>query len=115
MCSVDYQIQLLVLARCSGRVQVSNNNNNISEALCDESWGALDAVVACRQLGCGSPLNTSSWTESGLRKDQISLSLSLSLGCSGQEGSLEECPTHNRTGVRNCSNTKGAVVTCSGD
>lgn len=111
MCSVDYQIRLLALARCSGRVKVFYNN--ISKALCDESWGALDAVVACRQLGCGSPLNTSNWNESGPRKDQISLNLSL--GCSGQEGSLEECPNHNWTGVRNCSNTKEAVVTCSGD
>lgn len=108
MCSVDYQIQLSVLARCSGRVEVFYNNT--WKALCDEGWGALDAIVACRQLGCGSPLNISNWNQSGPRTDQISLSL----GCSGHEGSLEECPKHTESGVRNCSNTQVVVATCSG-
>lgn len=105
MCSVDYQIRLSPLTQCSGRVEVSSNND--WKALCDEGWGVLDAVVACRQLGCGSPLNTSNWNHSDPRTDRR-------LGCLGQENSLDECPKHTGSGVHSCK-TQEATVTCSGD
>lgn len=70
----------------------------------------LDATVACRQVRCGSPLNTSNRNHLGPKTDRIWLRV----GCSGHEGSLEEC-LQARPDFNNCSHPEEAAVTCSGE
>lgn len=109
MCSIEYSIRLALLSRCSGRVEVYHNS--MWKTLCDDwDWGIPNARVACREVGCGSPLNTSNWNHTGNKTGQIWLRV----GCSGHEGSLEECLKIG-SGFNNCSHTQEAAVTCSGE
>lgn len=108
MCSIESLIRLVLQSRCSGRVEVYHNST--WKTLCDEHWGMPNARVACRQVGCGSPINTSYWNHTGHKTGQIWLRVD----CLGQEGSLEDC-LQRRPGLDNCSRTREAAVTCSGE
>lgn len=108
MCSIESLIKLVLLSRCSGRVEVYHNST--WKTLCDEHWGMPNAGVACRQMGCGSPINTSYWNHAGHKTGQIWLRVD----CSGQEGSLKDC-LQTRPGLDNCSYTREVAVTCSGE
>lgn len=111
MCSIESLIRLALLSRCSGRVEVYHNST--WKTLCDEHWAMPNARVACRQMSCGSPINTSywnHWNHTGHKTGQIWLRVD----CSGQEGSLEDC-LQTRPGLDNCSRTQEAAVTCSGE
>ena len=108
----------------SGRVEICNNN--IWGTVCSDSWGTVDAQVACRQLGLPAT-----------GKSEISFLLILRLhillgataiftgftngvgqiwlddaACTGTETRLIDC-SNPGLGVHNCDHTADAGVTCT--
>ncbi|XP_034047246.1 immunoglobulin superfamily member 1-like [Thalassophryne amazonica] len=93
--------------RCSGRVEVYNNN--IWGTVCDDLWDMQDAEVVCRQLHCGSPQRATIGASFGEGSDQIWLD---DVDCRGSESSLAEC-RHRGFGEHNCGHREDAGVVCS--
>uniref|UniRef100_A0A3B3XEK4 SRCR domain-containing protein n=1 Tax=Poecilia mexicana TaxID=48701 RepID=A0A3B3XEK4_9TELE len=77
--------------------------------VCDDGWDLNDAVVACRQSGCGLAEEAKQSAHFGQGTGQIWLD---DLGCSGNETSLGACG-HNGFGTHNCGHGKDAGVICS--
>ncbi|KAJ8246194.1 hypothetical protein GJAV_G00264750 [Gymnothorax javanicus] len=93
--------------RCSGRLEVYH----LGEwgAVCDDHWDMNDAEVVCRELGCGSVVNTLSFnhSEEHDRPDFLE-----SVMCFGNESSLMHCQ-HSGFGEHDCMDHKDAGVVCS--
>ncbi|XP_049417209.1 immunoglobulin superfamily member 1-like isoform X2 [Epinephelus fuscoguttatus] len=92
---------------CSGRVEI--NYNNVWGTVCDDGWDLEDAMVVCRELGCGTALNAPHSAHFGAGTGQIWLD---DVGCSGSERSITECQ-HNGFGTHNCGHSEDAGVVCS--
>ena len=79
--------------------------------VCDDSWGAVDAQVACRQLGFsanGAVALTLADVVDGTGQiwlDQV--------GCAGSETRLIDC-TRNPLGQHDCVHFEDAGVRCQG-
>ncbi|XP_049417208.1 titin-like isoform X1 [Epinephelus fuscoguttatus] len=101
-------IRLSGSTMCSGRVEI--NYNNVWGTVCDDGWDLEDAVVVCRELGCGTALNAPHSAHFGAGTGQIWLD---DVGCSGSERSITECQ-HNGFGTHNCGHSEDAGVVCSG-
>ncbi|XP_049417211.1 immunoglobulin superfamily member 1-like isoform X3 [Epinephelus fuscoguttatus] len=100
-------IRLSGSTMCSGRVEI--NYNNVWGTVCDDGWDLEDAVVVCRELGCGTALNAPHSAHFGAGTGQIWLD---DVGCSGSERSITECQ-HNGFGTHNCGHSEDAGVVCS--
>lgn len=96
-----------------GRVEVCVNNN--WGTVCDDFWGAPDAMVACRQLGYSAMgAVVAPFATFGQGTDPIVFD---DVMCLGTETSLFDCPfisTHNcihleDAGIR-CQACKGAFT-----
>ncbi|XP_071330875.1 scavenger receptor cysteine-rich domain-containing protein DMBT1-like isoform X2 [Trachinotus anak] len=95
-------------AQCSGRVEVYHNN--VWGTVCDDDWDLNDAMVVCRELGCGTALSAPQSAVLGAGTGQIWLD---DVACSGSERSLTECQ-HRGFGEHNCGHREDAGVVCSG-
>uniref|UniRef100_A0A4W3HGN3 SRCR domain-containing protein n=1 Tax=Callorhinchus milii TaxID=7868 RepID=A0A4W3HGN3_CALMI len=71
---------------CAGRVEIYYNET--WGTVCDDSWGSLEADVVCKQLGCGSAVDTISAAPCGSASGQVWLD---EVRCSGKESALWEC------------------------
>uniref|UniRef100_A0A8C4GH36 SRCR domain-containing protein n=1 Tax=Dicentrarchus labrax TaxID=13489 RepID=A0A8C4GH36_DICLA len=100
------QIRISGSTQCSGRVEIYYSDT-WGTVFCDDSWDLIDAQVVCRELGCGTSLDTSHISEG---TGQIWLD---NLDCSGNERSLSECQ-HGGFGINNCGHNEDAGVVCSG-
>ncbi|XP_061668559.1 scavenger receptor cysteine-rich type 1 protein M130-like [Syngnathoides biaculeatus] len=93
--------------RCSGRVELLYLDQ--WGTVCDDKWGIQEASVACREMGCGAPLEVKFKAYFGSGDDQTWLD---DVECTGQEKSLTEC-SHKGFGEHDCSHSEDAGVICS--
>uniref|UniRef100_A0A803TQV0 Soluble scavenger receptor cysteine-rich domain-containing protein SSC5D n=1 Tax=Anolis carolinensis TaxID=28377 RepID=A0A803TQV0_ANOCA len=93
---------------CSGRVEVFISGEWTS--VCDDSWGIEEAMVVCRQLGCGSAVSATHEAQFG--NGNVSIGLD-DVRCGGTESTLSECPA-SPWGEHDCSREETAGVVCSG-
>ncbi|XP_062830370.1 deleted in malignant brain tumors 1 protein [Anolis carolinensis] len=93
---------------CSGRVEVFLSGQWAS--VCDDSWGIEEAMVVCRQLGCGSAVSATHEAQFG--NGTVSIGLD-DVRCRGTESALSECPA-SPWGEHDCSHEETAGVICSG-
>ncbi|XP_054254406.1 deleted in malignant brain tumors 1 protein-like [Indicator indicator] len=93
---------------CAGRVEVSREGQ--WGTVCDDGWDLVDALVVCRQLGCGSVEAAPGGAHFGQGSGQIWLD---DVACTGGEETLAQCPARP-WGHSNCHHTEDASVVCSG-
>ncbi|XP_049334584.1 antigen WC1.1-like isoform X1 [Astyanax mexicanus] len=91
---------------CEGEVEVFFRQDWRRVLL--DSWSESEASVVCRQLGCGSVLNTSSSSSSSPEHSYMCVT---GFNCSGSEAHLRNCSSSQAV---NCSSTEQIYITCSG-
>ncbi|KAM4736755.1 scavenger receptor cysteine-rich domain-containing protein DMBT1-like [Anableps anableps] len=104
----DAQFRLTGPTRCSGRVEVYNDE--VWGTVCDDGWDMNEAAVLCRQLGCGLALRAPILAHFGQGTGEIWLD---NMACSGSENSLSEC-SNPGFGIHNCGHGEDASVICAG-
>ncbi|KAM6226177.1 scavenger receptor cysteine-rich domain-containing protein DMBT1-like [Porphyrio hochstetteri] len=93
--------------RCSGRVEVLHDQQ--WGTVCDDDWDFPDAVVVCKQLGCGTAVSAYSAAHFGQGLGPIWLD---NVQCSGAEAALSQCLARP-WGVSNCGHGEDASVVCT--
>uniref|UniRef100_A0A3P8VUQ4 SRCR domain-containing protein n=1 Tax=Cynoglossus semilaevis TaxID=244447 RepID=A0A3P8VUQ4_CYNSE len=92
---------------CEGRLEILNKN--AWGTVCDDDWSRTNALVVCRQLGCG-PVNATRWNHKfSYGRDQILLD---NVNCIGSELGLNLC-FHLGFGVHNCGHQEDVGVVCT--
>lgn len=97
------------LSKCAGRVEVFYNNE--WGTVCDDNWDLSDAMVVCRQLGCGVAVSAPSSARFGWGAGPIWLD---DVSCTGEETNLDNCQAKTR-GIHNCHHGEDAGVVCAGE
>uniref|UniRef100_A0A4W3H0U7 SRCR domain-containing protein n=1 Tax=Callorhinchus milii TaxID=7868 RepID=A0A4W3H0U7_CALMI len=92
---------------CAGRVEIYYNET--WGTVCDDSWGSLEADVVCKQLGCGSAVDTISAAPCGSASGQVWLD---EVRCSGKESALWECAS-SPWGQHDCGHKEDVSIVCS--
>nr|XP_038035101.1 deleted in malignant brain tumors 1 protein isoform X5 [Anas platyrhynchos] len=95
------------LNKCIGRVEMFYNNE--WGTVCDDSWDMSDAMVVCRQLGCGTALSAPGSARFGWGSGRIWLD---EVNCTGEENDISQCKAKT-WGVHNCHHGEDAGVVCS--
>ncbi|KAI3370468.1 hypothetical protein L3Q82_025229 [Scortum barcoo] len=93
-------------SRCSGRVEVLLNNQ--WGTVCDNGWGLNDAMVVCRQLGCGKALKATKRASFGQGSGPIWMD---NVQCTGHESSVTDCK-HQGLGLHKCGHEDDVGVVC---
>ncbi|KAE8587952.1 hypothetical protein XENTR_v10022221 [Xenopus tropicalis] len=96
---------------CEGRVEVKHQGT--WGTVCGRQWGAKEASVVCRQLGCNTSNEyfSTKATFFGAGSGRIWLS---NVKCTGDEPSLAWC-MHNTWGIEKCDHTEDVGVICTGE
>ncbi|XP_042201225.1 deleted in malignant brain tumors 1 protein-like [Callorhinchus milii] len=109
LCSEDISIRLMDGgSSCAGRVEIYYKGT--WGTVCDDSWGSLEAEVACKQLGCGSAVNTTAAAPCGRASGQVWLD---EVRCTGNESALWECAT-SPWGQHDCHHKEDVSIVCTG-
>lgn len=93
---------------CSGRVEVLHGKTWAT--VCDAKFDQQDAVVVCRELGCGLPVQLLGASAFGKRKSQVWIK---ELECRGNESQIYFCKG-SFTLKHNCSHENDVGLICSG-
>ncbi|XP_046551066.1 deleted in malignant brain tumors 1 protein-like [Haliotis rubra] len=108
-CSVFSQTIRLVSPLDNGVGRLEVYYNGIWGTVCDDSFGADEAKVVCRQLGrYESGVTPRAIQTFGFGGGQIWLD---DVSCSGSESSLASC-SHNSWGVNNCGHSEDVGIIC---
>ncbi|XP_066843391.1 CD5 antigen-like [Anser cygnoides] len=94
--------------RCAGRLEVQRNGS--WGTVCDDGWGAANAAVVCRELGCGEvPADLhGDRPRFGPGTGRIWLD---DVRCRGREGTLQDC-AHRAWGYHDCTHDEDVGVVC---
>uniref|UniRef100_A0A8C8AM08 Soluble scavenger receptor cysteine-rich domain-containing protein SSC5D n=1 Tax=Otus sunia TaxID=257818 RepID=A0A8C8AM08_9STRI len=95
--------------RCAGRVEIFHNEQ--WGTVCDHGWDLRNAMVVCRQLGCGAAVSAPTRASFGRGMDPIWLN---GVACIGRENALVECRARP-WGNSGCTHEEDAGVVCAGD
>uniref|UniRef100_A0A8C5ZAK5 Scavenger receptor cysteine-rich type 1 protein M130 n=1 Tax=Marmota marmota marmota TaxID=9994 RepID=A0A8C5ZAK5_MARMA len=109
-CSDGSDLELRLIgggSRCAGTVEVEIQK--LLGKVCGRVWTLNEANVVCRQLGCGSALQTSFQMYSKIKPTNTWLFIS---SCSGNETSLWDCKNWQWGGLL-CDHYEEAQITCS--
>uniref|UniRef100_A0A8D2D5Q1 Scavenger receptor family member expressed on T cells 1 n=1 Tax=Sciurus vulgaris TaxID=55149 RepID=A0A8D2D5Q1_SCIVU len=94
---------------CEGLVQVQYSGQQ--GVVCGDGWDMQEAMVTCRQLGCGPALSTSQYV---LRPNEMEPPWLHGAQCQGEEASLWECSQGTWVPLSGCDCQCVVVVICSG-
>jgi hypothetical protein len=89
----------------SGRLEVQVNGQ--WGTVCDDSFGDVEARVACRQLG----YSDGAYRPSNVTPDGTGTVWLDDLACTGSEANLSQCPSSG-FGVSNCSHSEDVGIRC---
>lgn len=93
---------------CSGRAEFKLNGSWVTIGAA--GWGLPEAMVVCRQLGCGLALSAPTGNQYGIGTGPAVLE---EVKCSGSESSLAECKA-TPTGPHKCICGTYAGAICKG-
>ncbi|XP_030061114.1 deleted in malignant brain tumors 1 protein-like [Microcaecilia unicolor] len=93
---------------CAGRVEVAHENQWTT--VCGRGWDLQDAVVVCKELGCGFAISASGTAE--FEQGTVPIWLS-DVTCKGTESNITKCLASSGN-KQNCSHAEDASVVCSG-
>ncbi|XP_034554847.1 deleted in malignant brain tumors 1 protein-like isoform X2 [Notolabrus celidotus] len=106
---------------CSGNVRLADGNNHCVGrvefydkgqwgTVCGEAWDVNDAMVVCRQMGCGRAHKIATMGEYGHGSGQTWID---QIECNGMESTLTQCPQRPFRD-KTCNATSVAGVICTG-
>ncbi|XP_042300061.1 soluble scavenger receptor cysteine-rich domain-containing protein SSC5D-like, partial [Sceloporus undulatus] len=94
---------------CSGRVEVLLYG--LWGTVCDDGWGIKEAMVVCKELGCGAAVSATREAQFGTG----SLSTGMSdIRCRRTESALSQCPASLQR-EQHCTSEEAAGVVCHVD
>ncbi len=93
---------------CAGRVEVYKDGQ--WGTVYDVDWDIADAAVVCRELDCGTAVNSKSNAHFGQGSGPILMAV---VRCSGLETALKDCRSYSSY-IKHCKHNQDAGVVCSG-
>ena len=87
------------------------NHNGQWGTVCDDNWEKTDADVVCRELGFPGAVAAHGSAYFGRGSGPIWLD---DVGCSGNEHTLDSCPS-NHWGNNTCDHSQDASVVCQSE